>query len=103
MTFLRIHRHALTSAAVMTLLLPMSAAIAADQRDTDHGNRLGDRPVTVSFTKWRVNVPADPSQPPFQFEGIARGRQMPAHAMAHAADADPADCLFHVCDYLAMS
>jgi hypothetical protein len=73
MTFLSIRRHALTCAAVMTLLLPMSAAIAAYQRDTDHGNRLGDRPVTVSFTKWRVNVPADPSQPPFQFDGIARG------------------------------
>jgi hypothetical protein len=73
MTFLRIRRHALTCVAVMTLLLPMSAAIAADQRDTDHGNRLGDRPVTVSFTKWRVNVPADPSQPPFQFDGIAHG------------------------------
>jgi hypothetical protein len=58
----------------MTLLLPMSAAIAADQRDTDHGNRLGDRPVTVRFTKWRVNVPADPAQPPFQFDGIAHGR-----------------------------
>jgi hypothetical protein len=51
MTFLRIRRHALTCAAVMTLLLPMSAAIAGDQRDTDHSNRLGDRPVTVSFTK----------------------------------------------------
>jgi hypothetical protein len=74
MTFLRIRRHALTCAIVMTLLLPMSAAIAADQRDTDRGNRLGDRPVTISFTKWRVNVPPDPSQPPFQFDGIARGR-----------------------------
>lgn len=60
-------------AAVMTLVLPMSAAIAADQRDADHGNKLGDRPITVSFTKWRVNVPADATQPPFQFDGIARG------------------------------
>lgn len=64
---------ALTCAAVMILVLPMSAALAADQHDIDHGNQLGDRPVTVSFTKWRVNVPADPSQPPFQFDGKARG------------------------------
>ena len=27
--------------------------------------------------------------------GIAGLRQVPAHAMAHAADADPADRLFH--------
>ena len=74
MTFLDNCRYALTGAAVMTLLLPMSAAISADQRDTDHGNRLGDRPLTVSFTKWRVNVPADPSQPPFHFDGKAHGR-----------------------------
>jgi hypothetical protein len=51
----------------------MSAPIAAVQ-DADHDNQLGERPVTVNFTKWRVNVPADPSQPPFQFDGIARGR-----------------------------
>jgi hypothetical protein len=51
----------------------MSAAIGADQPDTYHGNQLGDRPVTVRFTKWRVNVPADPSQPPFQFDGVAHG------------------------------
>ena len=73
MTFLHIRRHALACAAAMTLVLPMSAAFAADEHDTDHGNQLGDRPVTVSFTKWRVNVPADPSQPPFQFDGTARG------------------------------
>jgi len=73
MRFLHVRRHALARAAVMTLVLPMSAAIAAGQGDTDHGNQLGDRPVTVSFTKWRVNIPADPSQPPFQFDGIARG------------------------------
>ena len=74
MRFLHVRRHALTCALVMTLVLPMSAAIAADQRDAEHGKQLGDRPVTVSFTKWRVNVPADASQPPFQFDGIARGR-----------------------------
>jgi len=73
MTFLRIRRHALTCAAVMTLLLPMPAAIAADQGDGSNGNQLGDRPITISFTKWRVNIPADLSQPPFQFDGVARG------------------------------
>lgn len=73
MRFQRVHRHALTCAAVMMLVLPMSASIAADQGDTNDRNELGERPVTVSFTKWRVNVPADPSQPPFQFDGIARG------------------------------
>jgi len=57
----------------MTLVLPMSAAIAAGQRETDQDNRLGDRPITVPFTKWRVNIPADPSQPPFQFDGVADG------------------------------
>ena len=71
MTFLDNRRHALTCAAIMTLLF--SAAISADQRDNDHGNRLGNRPLTVSFTKWRVNVPADPSQPPFHFDGKAHG------------------------------
>lgn len=70
MTFLRVRRHALTCAAAMTLLLPMSAAIAADQ-NVDNG--LGSRPVTVAFTKWRVNIPADPSQPPFYFDGVANG------------------------------
>ena len=73
MTFLRVRRHALTCAAVMTLLLPMSAANAAGERDTDDANPLGERPVTVTFTKWRVNVPADPTQPPFQFDGKAHG------------------------------
>ena len=73
MRFPRVRRHSLTWAAVMTLLFPMSAAISADQPDTGHGNQLGDRSVTVSFTKWRVNIPADPSQPPFQFDGTARG------------------------------
>lgn len=73
MRFLYVRRYALTGAAVMTVLLPMSAVIAAGQGDTDHVNQLGDRPVTVSFTKWRVNVPADPTQPPFQFDGVARG------------------------------
>jgi len=73
MRFLDVRRHALMCAAVMTLLLPIPAAIAADQGDGSNGNQLGDRPVTVSFTKWRVNVPADPSQPPFQFDGVARG------------------------------
>jgi len=73
MTFLRVRRHALTCGVVMTLLLPMPAAIAADQRETDHDNRLGDRPITVPFTKWRVNIPADPSQPPFHFDGVADG------------------------------
>ena len=73
MRFLHLRRHRLTSAAVMTLVLLMSASIAADQQDTDHGNQVGDRPITVSFTKWRVNVPADPSQPPFQFDGVAHG------------------------------
>jgi hypothetical protein len=74
MTFLRVRRRALAGAAAMTLLLPMSAAIAADQLDADRDNQKGGRPVTITFTKWRVNVPADPSQPPFQFEGRARGR-----------------------------
>ena len=73
MRFLHVRRHAVTCAAVITLVLPMSAVIAAGQGDADHGNQLGDRPVTVSFTKWRVNVPADPTQPPFQFDGVARG------------------------------
>lgn len=73
MTILRVRRHALTCAAVVTLLLPMSAAIAADQSETDHGNSPGNRLVTIPFTKWRVNIPADPSQPPFDFDGVADG------------------------------
>ena len=70
MAFVDNRRHALTCAAVLTLVF--SAAISADQR-ADHGNMRGNRPLTVSFTKWRVNVPADPSQPPFHFDGKARG------------------------------
>jgi hypothetical protein len=73
MTFLRVRRRALACAAVMTLLLPMSAVIAADQLNADRDNQHSGRPVTVSFTKWRVNVPADASQPPFQFDGTAHG------------------------------
>jgi len=73
MTFLGVRRHALTCAAVMTLLLPISAAIAADQSETDHDNKPGNRLVTVPFTKWRVNIPADASQPPFHFDGVADG------------------------------
>ncbi|MGE3513174.1 MAG: hypothetical protein AB7N65_30305, partial [Vicinamibacterales bacterium] len=67
MTFLRVRRHALTCAAVMTLLLPMPASVAAA---ADHDNQLGNRPLTVRFTKWRVNAPVVP----LQFTGKARGR-----------------------------
>jgi hypothetical protein len=53
----------------MALLLQMSS-LGANENDNGRGDAHGNRPILVTFTKWRVNAPVVPPQ----FTGKARGR-----------------------------
>ena len=85
------HRLDLARPARRRARAPRPPTLAVGQRQDDGVGACGDLGVALGDGGAGAAPPCSPHRRP---PAVARRRQVPAHAVAHAADADPADRFF---------